>query len=159
MSRCVIALGSNLGDRLGNLQAALAALLERSVVIERRSSVWESDPLPAEQPRFLNAAAVLETTFTPRKLLTVLKDVERALGRRPAERWGPRPIDLDILYYGDEQVETVDLTIPHPRTLERPFVLAPLVEVLDRHSERHSEALTRLRLLGSSGLRRTPLAL
>lgn len=129
MTRVVIALGSNLGDRLGNLRAAIAALATRGVTPVTRSSVWETEPVPSGQPPFLNAAITAETGLSPPDLLAALKAIEYQLGRRPGPRWGPRPIDLDILFYGEESIETDTLVIPHPRISERAFVLAPLSEV------------------------------
>lgn len=126
----VIALGSNLGDRLANLRAAVKKLPDRGVAINRLSSVWETAPIPADQPSFLNAVLVGATDLAPTDLLMALKRTESELGRRPGRRWGPRPIDLDILFYGDEQLESEALTIPHPRIAGRNFVLAPLAEVL-----------------------------
>ncbi|WP_322796056.1 2-amino-4-hydroxy-6-hydroxymethyldihydropteridine diphosphokinase, partial [Tepidiforma sp.] len=79
---------------------------------------------------FLNAAVLAETDLPPHDLLALLKRIEHDLGRRPGRRWGPRPIDLDILFYGDLRLDAEDLTIPHPRIAERAFVLAPLAEVL-----------------------------
>ncbi len=126
----VIALGSNLGDRAGNLRAAVAALEEKHIAVTSRSSIWETAPVPADQPAFLNAVVTAETWRSPSSLLGVLKEIEHRLGRRPERRWGPRPIDLDILFYGREQVDTPELTIPHASILERSFVLAPLAEIL-----------------------------
>jgi len=131
MTRVAIALGSNLGDRLGNLRAAIAALEAAGIAVVRRSFAWETPPVPADQPPFLNAAVLAETDLLPAPLLAALKGIEHALGRRPGRRWGPRPIDLDILFYGDLRLETPDLTIPHPRIAERAFVLAPLAEILE----------------------------
>jgi len=126
-----IALGSNLGDRLGNLRAAVAGLEEAMSPITAKSSVWETAPVPGDQPPFFNAVVTMETWRSPQSLLKVLKQIEHDLGRRPERRWGPRPIDLDILFYGDERVETDALQIPHPRILEREFVLGPLAEVME----------------------------
>lgn len=130
MSEVVLALGSNLGDRLANLVSALDLLAERGVSTVRRSSVWETAPEPADQPMFLNAVVVGETELAPEGLLRVAKDVEGVLGRIPGPRWGPRPADIDILFYNDRRVETPELTVPHPRIGERSFVLAPLAEVM-----------------------------
>jgi 2-amino-4-hydroxy-6-hydroxymethyldihydropteridine diphosphokinase len=131
MTRVAIALGSNLGDRLGNLRAAIAALEAAGIAVVRRSFAWETPPVPADQPPFLNAAVLAETSLPPAALLAELKAIEHALGRRPARRWGPRPIDLDILFYGELRLEAPELTIPHPRIAERAFVLAPLAEILE----------------------------
>jgi 2-amino-4-hydroxy-6-hydroxymethyldihydropteridine diphosphokinase len=131
MTRVAIALGSNLGDRLGNLRAAIAALEAAGIAVVRRSFAWETPPVPADQPPFLNAAVLAETDLPPAALLAELKTIEHALGRRPGRRWGPRPIDLDILFYGELRLEAPELTIPHPRIAERAFVLAPLAEILE----------------------------
>lgn len=125
-----ISLGSNLGDRLANLRAAVQALADDGIDVAARSAVWETAPVPADQPAFLNAVVTARTTRSPQRLLETLKRIEYRLGRRPERRWGPRPIDLDILFYGGEALRTSLLTIPHQRILERSFVLAPLAEVL-----------------------------
>ena len=130
MTTAVIALGSNLGDRAGNLRAALRLMEERGVAVGRRSSVWETAPVPEDQPAYLNAVARIETSLGPGELLATLKEIEHELGRRPGRRWGPRPIDLDILFHGEERVATQELEVPHPRIAERAFVLAPLAEVV-----------------------------
>jgi len=129
MTTAVIALGSNLGDRLANLRAAVAELEARGISVLQRSGVWETPPVPADQPPYLNAALVTETALAPLSLLAELKAIEHYLGRRPERRWGPRPIDLDILFYGDSRIDLPDLQVPHPRILERAFVLAPLSDV------------------------------
>jgi 2-amino-4-hydroxy-6-hydroxymethyldihydropteridine diphosphokinase len=151
----IIALGSNLGDRAGNLRAAVALLAENGVRIVSRSSIWETAPVPADQPAFLNAVVRATTTVEPQQLLELLKRIEHQLGRRPERRWGPRPIDLDILFLGGTRVATATLEVPHPRILERGFVLAPLAEVtsgpLPHLAVSASEALARA---GSEGLRR-----
>lgn len=132
MTRVVLALGSNLGDRISNLRAALAELEDAGIAVLERSGIWETPPVPADQPRYLNGVVVAETSLTPAALLAELKRIERYLGRRPERRWGPRPIDIDILFYGDERVETPELQVPHPRIRERSFVLAPLSDVWQR---------------------------
>ena len=132
MTKVVLALGSNLGDRISNLRAALAELEDAGIAVLERSGIWETPPVPADQPRYLNGVVVAETSLTPRALLAELKRIERYLGRRPERRWGPRPIDIDILFYGDERVETPELQVPHPRIRERSFVLAPLSDVWQR---------------------------
>ncbi|MFN8506256.1 MAG: dihydropteroate synthase [Dehalococcoidia bacterium] len=127
----VLALGSNLGDRAANLRAAVAMLQARGVTVTRRSAVWETPPVPADQPPFLNAAIAGETALSPRELLVVAKAIEAALGRRPGPRWGPRPIDIDILFHGPGRTAEPDLVVPHERIAERAFVLVPLAEVTD----------------------------
>jgi 2-amino-4-hydroxy-6-hydroxymethyldihydropteridine diphosphokinase len=129
MTVVYLALGSNLGDRLANLRAAVAGLEERGIAVTARSSVWETPPVPADQPSYLNAVVAAETALDPPSLLRELKAIEHALGRRPGPHWGPRPIDIDILFYGDERIETPELTVPHPRIAGRAFVLAPLADI------------------------------
>ncbi|MGB2754546.1 MAG: 2-amino-4-hydroxy-6-hydroxymethyldihydropteridine diphosphokinase [Phycisphaerae bacterium] len=132
MTTVYLGLGSNLGDRRRNLEAALEALRAHpQIAVSAVSSFLETDPVggPPGQGKFLNAAAKIETDLSPEALLEELKRVERALGRREGPRWGPREIDLDILLYGDAVLETPDLMIPHPRLRERRFVLEPLAEI------------------------------
>ena len=126
MTTVMLALGANLGDRLANLRSAVVMLEKAGVVVSSRSEVWETAPVPAGQPAYLNAALVAETELTPLELLALVKRIERDLGRRPGRRWGPRPADIDILFYGELEMESEALTIPHPRIAERSFVLAPL---------------------------------
>ena len=130
MTIAYIGLGANLGDREGNLRAALERL--RGLGPLRVSSFRATEPVGViEQPPFLNAAAELETDLPPRELLARLLEIERDLGRERAEetRWGPRPIDLDLLVYGAETIDEVGLTVPHPRLAERRFALEPLHEL------------------------------
>jgi 2-amino-4-hydroxy-6-hydroxymethyldihydropteridine diphosphokinase len=131
--RAYIGLGSNLGEREATLREALTRLSELDgVAVVAVSSFRETDPVGnADQPRFVNAAAELETTLGPRELLDRLLEVERSLGRDRTreERWGPRTVDLDLLLYGDETVGEPGLEVPHPRLAERAFVLEPLVEL------------------------------
>ncbi|MBI2767096.1 MAG: 2-amino-4-hydroxy-6-hydroxymethyldihydropteridine diphosphokinase [Chloroflexi bacterium] len=130
MTSAVLALGSNLGDRAANLQAAVALLRERGFETTAASSPWETPPMPADQPAFLNAAIAGETDLPALELLAAAKAVERLLGRRPGRRWGPRPIDVDILFFGDERIDLPELRVPHALLGERAFVLAPLAEVV-----------------------------
>lgn len=127
-----IALGSNLGDRSGYLDAAIARLSqEPGVVVKAVSSRWETTPVggPAGQHAYLNAAAELETTLTPQKLLAALLQIEAEQERVRTDRFGPRTLDLDILLFGDQIVRETQLTIPHPRMHERGFMLGPLAEI------------------------------
>jgi dihydropyrimidinase len=124
-----IALGSNQGNRVGNLKKAVA-YLPPSVVPLRISSIYETPPWGYEdQPPFLNQVLEARTALIPEELLVYLKVVEQRIGRRPSFRYGPRLIDLDILFYDDQIVETPGLTIPHPNLHERAFVLVPLGEL------------------------------
>jgi 2-amino-4-hydroxy-6-hydroxymethyldihydropteridine diphosphokinase len=125
-----LGLGSNLGSRARNLSAARRRLRQKGVRILRQSRVLETAPWGvSEQPRFLNQVVEGEWQGTPRALLRVVKAVEKEGGRKPARRWGPRVIDVDILLFGDERVREPDLVIPHPRMQERDFVLTPLAEL------------------------------
>ncbi len=129
MARVFIALGSNLGDRQDNLDRALEALTA-AVRITARSSIYETDPAYVlDQPVFLNMVVAGETRLRPEPLLAELKRIEAEIGRVPTRRNGPRVIDLDILYYGDQVVDTGRLIVPHPRISERLFVLEPLCEI------------------------------
>ena len=131
--RAFVGLGSNLGEREATLREALDRLgAEEEIEVVSVSSFRETDPVGVlDQPRFVNAAAELETSLPPRELLERLLEVERGLGRDRSqeERWGPRTIDLDLLLYGDEEIDGPGLTVPHPRLAERLFVLEPLLEL------------------------------
>lgn len=125
-TRCYLGLGSNLGNRLANLQDALRRL-PPAVRVAAVSPLYESDPLgPANQPPYFNAVCAGETELSAAALLAAVKAIEWALGRRPGPRWGPRPIDIDILLFGDQSLRSPALTLPHPALLERSFVLTPL---------------------------------
>ncbi len=124
-----LALGSNLGDRLANLQHA-AASLPPQVTVLRASSVYETEPWGyRDQPAFLNQVLEVRTDLAPNALLWHLKRIEQKLGRRPTFRYGPRLVDLDILFYGDQVIDLPGLAVPHPRLAERAFVLVPLAEL------------------------------
>ena len=132
MPKAYIGLGSNLGDRRAMLELALELLAaEPEIDLIASSSVRETDPVGLEeQPRFLNAAAAIETELPPRDLLERLLAIERRLGRtRNGPRFGPRAIDLDLLVYGAEIVDEPGLRVPHPRLTERRFALEPLAEL------------------------------
>jgi len=121
-----LSLGSNLGDRWANLQAGLEAL-PPAVSIQASSPVYETAPWGySDQPAFLNQAVQAETQLDPYALLAHLKDIETQLGRRPTFRYGPRLIDIDILFYDDLAITSPRLVVPHPHLHERAFVLVPL---------------------------------
>ena len=133
-----IALGSNIGNRAGYLHAALDAMRSYLTIVET-SHLYETDPmLVTDQPLFLNAVCKVSTSLAPSELLRAVKQIEAALGRTKTIRYGPRVIDLDILFFDDAVIDTPDLTIPHLRIPERDFVLAPL---LDLGSELHHPRL------------------
>lgn len=127
----VIAIGSNVGDRLCNFNEALQLMKKLGVNITRHGCLYETEPAyVTDQPRFLNSAVRGVTKLGPHELLGVLKKIEKDMGRTNGIRYGPRPIDLDILFYGRFSVQSDILTIPHERIWERPFVVAPLLDLL-----------------------------
>ena len=128
-SEVFIGIGANLGAARENFERAMRGVSEFSTVLAV-SSLYESDPvgLPG-QPKFTNAVAKVGTELSPFALLGRLKEIEREMGRKKTVRWGPRVIDLDIIFYGDLVMESDSLVIPHPRAHERKFVLEPLLEI------------------------------
>jgi 2-amino-4-hydroxy-6-hydroxymethyldihydropteridine diphosphokinase len=124
-----LGLGSNLGDRQANLDRALEFLGQR-LRVKKVSSVYDSEPVGnIEQPRFLNLVCEVVTNLPPKSLLALAKGIENKLGRIGGPSGAPRTIDIDILLYGEEVMETPELTIPHPRMTKRAFVLVPLAEI------------------------------
>lgn len=122
-------LGSNLGDRMANVARALALLAESCDHLAA-SAVFETPPWgDLDQPAFLNLVARGTTHLSPDTLLARVKEVEHAVGRRPTRRWGPRVVDVDILAYGDLAEKAPDLEIPHPRMVDRAFVMVPFAEL------------------------------
>lgn len=125
-----LGLGSNLGDRARHLREAVRALEREGVRVRVVSPYYETEPWGmTDQPRFLNAACLGRTALGPAELLASLKRIEREMGRVETVRYGPRPIDIDILLYGDVVLCTEDLVIPHPGMLERATVLVPLADI------------------------------
>ncbi len=129
--RVVLGLGSNLGDRLGHLRAAAASLGHRGLRVERASRVRETEPVGPAQPTYLNAAVLLRTPASARRILEVALEVEAERGRvRPdVVRWGPRVLDVDVLWIEGEVFDEPGLAVPHPRLAERRFALEPLLEL------------------------------
>ena len=129
--RAFVGLGSNLGEREALIRPALdelAALPDTTLI--RVSSLYDTEPVgEIEQPRFLNAVAMLDTELTARQLLWNLQRIEARLGRTRTQRWGPRTMDLDLLLHGDLVIEEAELKLPHPELSRRAFVLVPLVEL------------------------------
>ena len=154
MARVAIALGSNLGDRLGHLRAGLGALEQLGPIVAV-SRVHETEPVGGpEQGRYLNAVAVVETSVAPLDVLARLLDVERSQGRERTVRWGPRTLDLDLIAYEGERLSLPTLELPHPRAHERGFVLAPLVEVWpDVELATGSTASQAFDAVGSAGIK------
>jgi 2-amino-4-hydroxy-6-hydroxymethyldihydropteridine diphosphokinase len=129
---CYLGIGSNLGDRKKNIKRALEILENiEGIRIEKVSKIYETEPLGGPpQGEFLNGVIKIKTSLSPFQLLRILKRIEKDLGRKKRVRFGPREIDLDILFYGGKIINTRTLKIPHPRIFEREFVLKPLTEIL-----------------------------
>jgi len=126
-----LGLGSNLGDREANIREALDRLARHpGIRLERVSSYYETAPIGfTEQPDFVNAVALIETELEPADLLHIVVGIENDMGRVRSQRWGPRVIDIDLLLYNNTEADTPELTLPHPRMMERAFVMAPLAEI------------------------------
>ena len=131
MDRIFIGLGSNLGDRVGYLRRALSELGKlQKTTIQKYSSVYETEPVGVkEQPKFFNMVVELDSILSPDDLVRALKEIEHRVGRTLSKRWGPREIDLDLLYYGGEMLNEPSLYVPHPEISNRRFVLVPLKEI------------------------------
>jgi 2-amino-4-hydroxy-6-hydroxymethyldihydropteridine diphosphokinase len=130
VTRVWLALGSNVGDRAGYLQAARQALPEAGITLVRASRIDETEPVGVrDQPRFLNQVLEVETSLEPRPLLDTIKSLEQQLGRTARQRWGPREIDIDILRYDGRTVDEPGLHIPHPELQNRPFLLELLKDL------------------------------
>jgi 2-amino-4-hydroxy-6-hydroxymethyldihydropteridine diphosphokinase len=147
-SEAYIALGANLGDREGTLVEALNRLHGHEAIrIVRCSGVYETDPVGyLDQPQFLNMAAAVSTTLGPESLLEVMLEIETGLGRTRDIRNGPRTVDLDLLWMEGQSLDTPHLTLPHPRMLERAFVLFPLNDIVPQDED------SRLRRIVTSAL-------
>jgi 2-amino-4-hydroxy-6-hydroxymethyldihydropteridine diphosphokinase len=160
MPEVLLALGANVGDARANLDRAITMLCDDDLVrLRARSSDYQTPPWGLEQqPDFVNLCLVVETALTPAALLERIQQVERALGRDRARevRWGPRPIDIDIIAYDDVLIDEPGLKLPHPHLFERAFVLVPLGEIAPDHiiaGTRVSDALARL---DTTGVHRLP---
>jgi 2-amino-4-hydroxy-6-hydroxymethyldihydropteridine diphosphokinase len=130
MSIAYIGIGSNLGNRRYHCLKAVELLEQNGQTVSKISSLYETDPWGVtDQPRFINMAVEIETELLPKELLDLLKRIEKRMGRGKTVRWGPRVIDLDILFYDDLTVNDSDLVIPHPLMQTRAFVLEPLAEI------------------------------
>ena len=128
---CIIALGSNLGDKTSNIDRAIELLTEPGDIrLVARSRNFATDPWgKLDQDWFVNACVAVKTKLAPRDLLHRCKDIERRMGRVATEKWGPRIIDLDLLIYRDSVLDEPDLVLPHPHIADRAFVLAPLMDI------------------------------
>jgi 2-amino-4-hydroxy-6-hydroxymethyldihydropteridine diphosphokinase len=128
--RIYLSLGANMGDRLLNLRNAIAGLRELGELVAL-SSIYETEPVDVEQaqPWFLNCAAAMDTDLSPREVLDKILSMELAMGRVRVKKRGPRPVDIDIIFIGDDVIDLPGLTVPHPAMQSRLFVLAPLAEI------------------------------
>ena len=155
-TRAYIGLGGNIGDPREAMGAALRMLDEyEGIAVESVSSLYSTPPWGiTEQPDFLNAAAALSTTLAPRALLLRCLETEKALHRVRDQRWGPRSIDLDVLVYGDAVLDEPGLSLPHPRMMERAFVLVPLAEIAPDLRVGGTSVAYRLAELDQSGIKR-----
>jgi 2-amino-4-hydroxy-6-hydroxymethyldihydropteridine diphosphokinase len=160
MAEALVALGGNVGDVRATLDRAVAMLCDgRQVRLIARSSDYRTPPSGVtDQPAFINLGLVVETELSPRALLAHALEVERALGRdrANARRWGPRTVDIDLIAYDDISVDEPDLILPHPRALERAFVLAPLAEIAPDHMIAGIRVAQALARLDTSGIERLP---
>jgi 2-amino-4-hydroxy-6-hydroxymethyldihydropteridine diphosphokinase len=151
--RAYLGLGSNVGDRLTHLQAAIDGLAETDqITVVAVSPVYASDPFGGPpQGEYLNAVVALETPLSARDLLEVARRLENEAGRDRREHWGPRTLDVDVLLVGHELIDEPDLVVPHPRLFERHFVLAPLADL--------DPELAAVPRVGWRGVRRAEVAL
>jgi 2-amino-4-hydroxy-6-hydroxymethyldihydropteridine diphosphokinase len=130
MAIIYIGIGSNLGDKEGNCKTAIERLSKNGIAVKKISSPYRTKPWGVEdQPDFVNMAVKAETNVNPSELLTILKTIEKEMGRQDGVRWGPRLIDLDLLFYDDLVFSCDELAIPHPLLHEREFVLLPMTEI------------------------------
>ena len=146
-----LGLGSNLNDRESYLTNAIACLdAHEEINVLSKSSMMQTDPVGAiAQPMFLNMVIEIETSLLPRRLLKVCLEIEVANGRVRAEKWGPRTLDIDMLFYGDSIIDEPGLCVPHPEVASRRFVLAPLAEIAPKfeHPVLREPVLAMLQLL------------
>lgn len=156
MSEAVIALGSNLGNRIENINAAVRAIARLSEVkIIKASSVYETEPIGCDEPdKYYNAAILVETNASPALLLGECLGIESAMGRHRKKRNEPRIIDLDLILYDGFKCESFELTLPHPRILERAFVMAPLLELYPSGRAPGLFFGPHLRDIGTDGIRK-----
>ncbi len=160
LTEALLALGGNVGRVRENFDRALAMLCDGTRLrLKARSSDYVTPPWGVEdQPPFVNACVAIETDLTPPELLARVQAAEHALGRRRARerRWGPRPIDIDILAYDDVTLDGADLTLPHPHLFKRAFVLVPLAEIVPERVIAGKRVRDALAEVDTTGIRRLP---
>jgi len=156
LTKAVLGLGGNIGDSRKLIAQAIDLLATDSAIeVEAASGLYETPPWgKLDQPPFLNAAVLIETSYSPRRLLEAILGVERQLGRERTDRWGPRTIDIDILLFGGAKVDEPGLTIPHLNLTERAFALVPLIDVMPDAMIFDRPATAWLAELDSSGVTR-----
>ena len=155
-AKVYLGLGSNLGNRLENMRLALQLLASATIPVEAVSPLYETVPVGvAQQPPFYNAVCRIASQREPLELLRLLQEIEREVGRRPGPVWGPRPVDVDILLWGQRVVHEADLVIPHPRLHERAFTLVPLCQLAPelRHPTLGQNVRQLLAAAGAQGVR------
>jgi len=160
MKTVYLALGSNLGDRVGNLREAIGGLTKAGLEVTAVSSIYETRAMyKTDQPDFLNLVVEAKTQMLPKVMIRRLQKIERELGRRRLMANGPRTIDIDVLFFGRFVIQTPELTVPHPRMEERRFVLEPLAEIAAslRHPVTKRTAAEMLAAVHHQGVRRTEL--
>ena len=130
MEKIFLLLGTNTGNLKENLMIALEELTRNNIKILKRSKIYKTKPWgKVNQPDFLNLAVEVDSPFTPEDLLKKIKEIEKNMKRVSTEKWGPRTIDIDILFYGTRQINEPDLVIPHPQFFNRPFAMIPMAEI------------------------------
>lgn len=156
MSRLYLSLGSNLNERYANLRRAIG-LLREHMSVTAISPVYATEPWgDRDQPAFLNVCVAASTTLAPHDVLHLIKSIEQEMGRQPSRHWGPRLIDIDIIFYDNLVLRDEGLTIPHPRLAERAFVLAPLADLIPdfRHPQTGETVWELLDRVGADGVER-----
>lgn len=156
MSRLYLSLGSNLNERYANLRRAIA-LLREHMTVTAISPVYATEPWgDRDQSPFLNICVAASTPLAPHDVLHLIKSIEQEMGRRPTHRWGPRLIDIDIIFYDNLVLRDEELIIPHPRLAERAFVLAPLADLIPdfRHPQTGETVQELLDRIGAAGVER-----
>lgn len=149
MNTVYLSIGTNIGDRFTNLQEAVRNLIKLETInVEKISSIYETAPVGfVDQAPFLNIAVMLSTNLNAEEMLSVCQSIEQNLGRVRKIRWGPRSIDLDILLFNHENIETESLIVPHERMYERAFVLVPLIEISEPNNPHLKQAHQQLTLM------------